>query len=191
VLLLLGVQGQFLPGIIFMRGGSVGLLVILEAEEQRGEEYAVVVKQPRLPLGRWDHTEIPAGMLDDSGNFCGKAAEELQEETGIRVNEDELVDLNAAVGQPASSGVFLSCGGSDESMRFFLSRQVWKRDAIDAIRGKLAGLREHGELITVEVLPYSALLAVPDGKTLCAAALYERYKQQQQPPPLPPQPQSA
>jgi hypothetical protein len=74
---------QFLPGIVFMRGGSVGILVVLVAEDT-GEEFTVAVKQPRMPTGDFDSMEITAGMLDNDGNFAGKAAEELAEETGGR-----------------------------------------------------------------------------------------------------------
>ena len=63
----------FLPGVVFMRGGSVGILTILVAEETR-EEFTLAVVQPRLPMGSFASVEIPAGMLDGSGNFAGKAA---------------------------------------------------------------------------------------------------------------------
>ena len=175
---------QFLPGIVFMRGGSVGILVILVSEET-GQEFTVAVKQPRLPTGSHDSVEIPAGMLDDDGNFAGKAAEELREETGISVRSDDLLDLNKLLlDQPATratrsrgetdKGVYLSPGGSDEFMRFFLYRKVWQQEAIEALEGKLAGLREHGELISLSIIPYQDLIKVPDGKTLCAIAMYDR-----------------
>ena len=41
--------------------------------------------QPRVPTGKYNLAELPAGMLDDSGDFIGIAAKELQEETGIMV----------------------------------------------------------------------------------------------------------
>lgn len=177
-------SGQFLPGIVFMRGGSVGILVVL-VSEQTGQEFTVAVKQPRLPTGNFDSVEIPAGMLDDEGNFAGKAAEELQEETGISVLSNDLLDLNKLLlDQPAAratrsrgetnEGVYLSPGGSDEFMRLFLYRKVWKQEAIEALEGKLGGLRDHGELISLSIIPYEDLIKVPDGKTLCAIAMYDR-----------------
>ena len=59
------------PGIVFMRGGAVGILVILECE---GVEYTIVTYQARVPVGDHNLPEIPAGMLDGSGNFKGVAA---------------------------------------------------------------------------------------------------------------------
>ena len=40
--------------------------------------------------------EIPAGIVDDSGNFRGIAAESIQEECDIVINENELIDLTVS-----------------------------------------------------------------------------------------------
>jgi len=64
-------HGRRMPGIVFMRGGAVAILVILECN---GEKWVVCCRQPRVPIGRTDYLEIPAGMLDDSGHFAGVAA---------------------------------------------------------------------------------------------------------------------
>ena len=131
----------FLPGIVFMRGGSVGILTILVAQET-GEEYTVAVMQPRLPMGSFESLEIPAGMLDGSGNFAGKAAQEMKEETGIVVQDGDMIDLTEMVqGGAGHKGVWLSPGGSDEFMRFFLYRKAWPQAEIEALEGKLTGLR--------------------------------------------------
>ena len=114
-------------------------------------------------------------MLDGSGNFAGKAASEMKEETGIQVTNGDLVDLTEMVqGGKGHKGVWLSPGGSDEFMRFFLYRKKWPMAEIEALEGKLTGLRESGELIKLTVLPYDDLIAAPDGKTLCPIALYDR-----------------
>ena len=174
----------FLPGIVFMRGGSVGILTILVAQET-GEEFTVAVMQPRLPMGSFESLEIPAGMLDGSGNFAGKAASEMKEETGIVVKDEDMVDLTEMVqGGAGHKGVWLSPGGSDEFMRFFLYRKMWPKAEIEALEGKLTGLRESGELIKLTVLRYPNLICAPDGKTLCAIALYDRVKDRLPPPQL-------
>jgi hypothetical protein len=48
------------PGIVFMRGGSVGVLIILACE---GEEYTILTYQARVPAADHNLPEIPAGML--------------------------------------------------------------------------------------------------------------------------------
>jgi hypothetical protein len=63
------VDGHPAPGIVFMRGGAVAVLVVIECE---GEEFALLVRQPRLPIASGGFDEIPAGMLDGSGHFSGE-----------------------------------------------------------------------------------------------------------------------
>jgi hypothetical protein len=66
-----GDEGQIaVPGIVFMRGGAVGILVILECE---GKEYTILTYQARVPVGSSNVPEVPAGMLDTEGNFKGVA----------------------------------------------------------------------------------------------------------------------
>ena len=78
------------PGIVFMRGGSVGILVILECD---GQEYTILTRQARVPAGLSLLPEIPAGMLDGSGNFKGVAATEIEQECHMKIQVDDLVDL--------------------------------------------------------------------------------------------------
>ena len=66
-------EGEKLPGIVFLRGGSVAMLLILEAKST-AEEYALLTVQPRIAVGSLGFVELPAGMLDDSGTFSGAAA---------------------------------------------------------------------------------------------------------------------
>ena len=62
-----GDEGQIaVPGIVFMRGGAVAVLVILECE---GKEYTILTYQARVPVACSAVPEIPAGMLDAKGNF--------------------------------------------------------------------------------------------------------------------------
>lgn len=54
--------------------------------------------------------EVPAGMIDENGNFIGVAAKELQEETGIIVKEENLNFLGSFYSSP---------GGSDEEVLMY------------------------------------------------------------------------
>src|SRR5581483_10300211 len=113
-------SGKYIPGIVFMRGGSVGILPVLQNE---GKKYAVITMQPRIATGQFDFAEIPAGMLDGSGNFVGVAAKELEEEIGLKVSEKDLVSLSEFAGH--KRGFFASPGGSEETIRLFsLTRDV-------------------------------------------------------------------
>jgi len=113
-------QGRVIPSIVFMRGASVGMLIVITCEEDK-RQYTVLTVQPRVPAGKYALEELPAGMLDSSGSFVGAAAKELQEETGIIVKEKDLIDLTEkAFKGTAYHHVYPSAGGSDEVLRLFL-----------------------------------------------------------------------
>ena len=54
------------PGIVFMRGGAVGVLVILECD---GKEFALLTNQARVPIGHHALPEIPAGRECGNGRI--------------------------------------------------------------------------------------------------------------------------
>ncbi|KAL3688733.1 hypothetical protein R1sor_015042 [Riccia sorocarpa] len=164
-------SGAKLPGIVFGRGGAVGIFMLLECE---GEKYAVLTEQARVPVGRM-LMELPAGMLDsDDGDFVGTAAREIQEETGIKVKTSDLVDLTALLDESTGRKMFPSPGGSDEDITLFLYRGYVDKKVVESLHGQETGLRDHGELIKVHVVPYSSLWRVTaDSKALAAIALYE------------------
>lgn len=58
------------------------------------EKHVILTVQPRLAVSSLAFTEIPAGMLDDSGSFTGTAAQELKEEAHLHVKIEELLDLS-------------------------------------------------------------------------------------------------
>ncbi|KAL6986119.1 Nudix hydrolase 14, chloroplastic [Sarracenia purpurea var. burkii] len=163
--------GKKIPGIVFARGPAVAVLILLESE---GETYAVLTEQVRVPVGRVI-LELPAGMLDDDkGDFVGTAVREVEEETGIRLNLEDMVDLTALLDSSTGCRVFPSPGGCDEEISLFLYRGRADKEIITQLHGKETGLREHGELIKVHVVAYEKLWRVTaDAKTLVAIALYE------------------
>lgn len=163
-------QGKPLPSIVFMRGGSVAILVILECE---GEQYTVLARQPRFPSGNFAFPEIIAGTFEGDGTFVGAAVRELEEEMGIVITPEDLIDLTALVYENRFKGVYTSVGASDEFLRLFMLRKEVSREEIEKLKGKCTGLVSENEQITLEVillrdLPY----LVPDAKSLAALMLY-------------------
>lgn len=159
----------------------------IPASQEEGKQ-AILTIQPRIPAGSLAFAEIPAGMLDDSGTFAGGAAKEIQEETGLSVQQDELIDLTSLAllstkessGENLQKAVYPSAGGSDEFIPLFLCQKRLPRKEIEELQGKLTGLRDHGEKITLKVVPLENLWkeGLRDGKTLAAWALYKGLQQE-------------
>ena len=97
--------GEKLPGSVFLRGGSVAVLLVLRPEDTRDkpEEYVILTVQARIPAGSLAFVELPAGMLDDSGTLTGAAAKEIQQETGLQMQEKNLIDMTKLANQSADA----------------------------------------------------------------------------------------
>lgn len=186
--------GEHLAGSVFMRGGSVAMLIILtpsddESASASEDEYVILTLQPRIPAGSLSFTELPAGMIDDSGSFAGAAAKEIEEETGLSIASDDLIDMTQLAAKADSqddesderlqAAMYPSPGGSDEFIPLFLARKTLTHAEIEELKGKLTGLREHGEKITLKIVRLEDVWRVAwrDGKTLAALALYHGLKQ--------------
>ena len=180
-------DNQSIPSSVFMRGGSVAMLLVLKGVEESSEEYVILTKQPRVPVGSFSFVEIPAGMIDDCGSFAGAAAKEIEEETGLTVKEDELVNMTELASQAAAgngeedeldvlqNAIYPSPGGSDEFIPLFLVRKTMQKHEIDELQGKLTGLRDHGEKISLKIVKLRDVWKVAgrDAKTLSALCLYD------------------
>ncbi|KAL5815312.1 hypothetical protein ACOSQ3_026100 [Xanthoceras sorbifolium] len=163
--------GKKVPGIVFARGPAVAVLILLDSG---GETYAILTEQVRVPTGRVV-LELPAGMLDDDkGDFVGTAVREVEEEIGIHLNLEDMIDLTAFLDPSTGCRVFPSPGGCDEEISLFLYKGSVDEEIIRQLQGKETGLREHGELIKVRVVPYRELWRMTaDVKVLTAIGLYE------------------
>jgi ADP-sugar diphosphatase len=180
-------KGDSLPGIAFLRGISVAMLMILRPSDSKTERWVIMTEQPRIPAGSLRFLEIPAGMMDESDGdktFSGAAAREIKEETGLTVHERDLQDLTQlALDRPENPeslqyGMYPSPGGLDESIKIFLWEKVMDRQEIESLKGRLKGQRRQSEMITIRILAYEELWEVGarDAKTLAAWSLYEALK---------------
>lgn len=218
---------QWLPGAVFLRGGSVGILVGFALPSQTGlginitqiiiqpydgekkelqklkecrepELFAVLTIQPRIAAGSLAFAELPAGMLDDSGDLGGKAGEEIKEEVGITVNKAELFNMSEAavkdVHQRPSTAptddvafrelvqdsMYPSPGGCDEFIPLMLLQKRMSRQDLEDLQARTTGLRDQGEVITLKVVPFQTLYREGgrDAKCLAALGLYENLKRE-------------
>lgn len=172
-------QVAFVPGIVFMRGGAVGILCIL-IEAETGKEYALITLQPRIPAGFPDFAEIPAGMLDGEPNhqkFAGKAAKEMSEETMLEIKDSELFDLTSFAYESKYKGMYPSAGGCDEFLRLFLYRRYMSQETMELLRMAHAG-EGASEVIKLKLVPLEDLWReAPDAKALSALYLYVKFQE--------------
>jgi hypothetical protein len=187
--------GETLPAAALLRGPSVAMLVMLipdDVSPDSDERYVVLTVQPRIPAGSLGFVELPAGMVDGSGNFKGVAAKEIEEELGITIHENELTCLSELAeasiekqtatgeGENLTAAMFPSAGGCDEHITIYSSEQRIPRSQLSEWEGRLTGERSSGEKITLKVVPMQHLWkeGARDAKCLAALALWQGLRQE-------------
>lgn len=176
-------EEEFLPGVVFLRGGSDAILMIVRPTDAPLERYVIMTEQARIAAGSLSFMEIPAGILDDERNIKSAALREIQEQVGIFPKADELIDMTKLAVQDYTvpdfegiqSAMYPSPGGCDEFISIFLWEKELDRLDIENLKDRLMGDRAAMERITVRLLEYEKLVAVGarDGKALAAWSLYE------------------
>ncbi|PFH61508.1 hypothetical protein XA68_17165 [Ophiocordyceps unilateralis] len=182
--------GESLPGAALLRGPSVAVLFILIPDDSHddNERYVVMTVQPRIPVGSLTFTELPAGMVDDAGSFKGAAAKEMEEELGVVITDDDLACLSdMALGDGAdnneeglATAMFPSAGGCDEHVTLYSHERRIPRHQLRDWTGRLTGLRDEGEKITLKLVPMKHLWreGARDAKALAALALWEALRRE-------------
>jgi ADP-sugar diphosphatase len=100
-------------------------------------------------------------MIDSvNDGIKGTASKEMEEECGIKLRPSDLIDLTELACQEAIEAGHLPCagippspGGSDEFIQYTYVERIVSKADLYRMRGRLAGLREHGEYITLRVVP--------------------------------------
>ncbi|MCQ2097100.1 MAG: NUDIX domain-containing protein [Fibrobacter sp.] len=170
-------DGRPVHGIVLVRGNAVGVLVVLRCE---GKPYLLLVRQPRFAISEQASLEIPAGILDWTGDYRKVALSELEEEAQIEADDSELIDLMDFWYKGATPGFAGSCGLLDERIRLYAIEREVTREQLDAMNGKDQKYTEEIEWIRTEVLPYEeAAHQFIDGKNFIALFLYERWLRSQ------------
>ena len=151
-----------------------------------------------LPAGMVSSGDEQSGK---GGNFVGAAAREIEEELGMTISESELTCLSdlaiSSAPDPATSSssgssnpgqpqpgaereglplaMYPSAGGCDEYMKIYAHERRMPRAEILQLAGRLTGLREEGERITLRIVPMRDLWreGARDAKCLSAVALWE------------------
>jgi len=181
-------KNESLPGAVFLRGASVGMMVLLQPDDleegSEKEKHVLLTVQPRVAGAGLQCVELPAGMVD-AGTFSGTAANEIREELGLDIPEDKLINLTELALKGRDKGkeewpnaMFPSAGGCDECISLFLHEKKIPRAQLKGWTGKFTGLRDEGEKITLKLVKLEDLWweGARDAKALAALALWEGLK---------------
>ncbi len=164
--------GLVLPGVIFLRGDSVTVFVVLECE---GEEYAAFAAQARLAVGQLFFMEITGGMCDAKGVFTSQAVLELQEELGITIEAKDLIDLVHHASKGVVTSVFPSQGACDEALAIYLYRTVISRADLERLKKYQGGVEKEGERTYARIVPLDDIFTATRNETAWLAYfLYKR-----------------
>lgn len=160
-------DGNSYPGIVFLRGEVISILPVISCGDKA---FTLLVEQMRIPTGMV-LKEVPAGMVDEDMTFEDTVGKELEEETGLKAEDGQIIDITGSEGP-----IYFSPGSSDARGYFFLYLATLTSEQLAELDGKTTG--EHGtdERIKLRVIPLDDLLLKSrDGKTLMAMALYHRW----------------
>ena len=122
------------------------MMVVLQPDDLPAgspeEKHVLLTVQARIAAGGLRFVELPAGMVD-KGTFKGAAAIEIEEELGLKIPEDELVNMSELTipeskkGDDAlPRGMFPSAGGCDEFIPIFLHERRVPRNQLKEWTGK-------------------------------------------------------
>jgi len=135
------VMVECMGSFVLLQGETVGILVILVAEEDQ-KQYVLFIKQRRIGVAEKAVEEIVSGHIDPASSVRQAALQELQEEAGIHASASELTFLGK---MQATVGVY------DETVNIFRVIKKMPRAQILAMDGVKKGLAAEHEDITVSI----------------------------------------
>ena len=139
-------EGNKIPPICFLKGEVVCVLICF-IDSLTKEKYLLLVRQRRICDGSLTY-EHPAGMLDSERDAAAVAAREVWEETGIKIETEQLIKLN-------DEPFFPSTGTSDEAMYLYYCEMELTHKQIMSYHNKSQGLLSDHEYIDTYVVPFA------------------------------------
>ena len=159
-----------LPGmIVVIRDYAVSALTVLTCA---GKKYALLVDQPRVPVGN-TISESVAGLIDDKTSPESVILRELEEEahavTRLGLTADDVIPL-------LDKPFYLSPGVLNEAIYPFLVEKEVTQEVLNTYQGLKMGLEEEYEHIVVRVVPFEDIIKYCHcATTLAMLHLYDRY----------------
>ncbi|MCI4671195.1 MAG: NUDIX domain-containing protein [Bacteroidia bacterium] len=161
-------EGKKIPPICFLKG-EVSCVMVVLIDEDSGARYNLLVKQRRICHGGFVYEQV-AGLVDEGETPHEVAVREVEEETGIKVSPEQVIQLNEEPYYP-------STGTSDEAMYYFYCELTMSKEQILSFAGNETGVAsEHEQIFThVATLPEAFdLIKNPNG--VLNMVLYQKAK---------------
>jgi hypothetical protein len=134
-----------IPAIAFNRGECVACLLVVTVKETN-QKYVVMCEQLRFAAGR-HMKELPAGMKDSrTRSLKGPILDELRQETGIVVNEDD-VGLTKL-----GKKIYPSPGACDEAIDLWLYETDVTEEKMNEMLINTFGCAEEYEKIKLHII---------------------------------------
>ncbi|KAF3351143.1 putative MFS-type transporter C3E7.06c [Verticillium dahliae VDG2] len=164
-------EGASLPAAVFLRGPSVAMLVTLVPDDARpdsDERYALLT-EIREELGM----DIRADQLTCLSALAAALEAEAQ-------GPKQAPHHGGERGENLPCAMYPSAGACDEHITIYSHERRVPRAQLETWSGRLTGLRDEGERITLMLVPFAQLwrAGARDAKCLAALALYEGLKRE-------------
>ncbi|MDD5318680.1 MAG: NUDIX domain-containing protein [Candidatus Pacebacteria bacterium] len=160
-------RGRFLPGIVFLRGDSVGIFILLHTPKT---EYVVLIESNLPAIGERRYPQLPAGMMDKETDVIQVALREMAEETNLDPAEGVMTYL---------THIYPSPGACDEMIHLILHEQTMSERKVKNLQGKKTGLAGEHEHLTLKVVELDDLCGcTSDVKAHSAYLMYLKIKKE-------------
>ena len=137
-------EGYPLLPIVLLRGSFVAVLTALR-EKESGKTYFLLVKQRRVATGGYFY-EHPAGMCDSETDPYKVALKEVEEETGLTIQKEQLELI-------WDKHLYSSPGLLDEAGYFFVCEVEMSAVELDTYRDRITGAQDENERIFTFLCP--------------------------------------
>eukprot|EP00667_Euglena_gracilis_P016869 EG_transcript_17707 len=161
--------GLVLPVATLLRGPAASVLAVVRGPEG---PFALLMRRCRPAVGLPHSLELPTGLYDGQGAFCGRAANEIAAVFGDALalgksNARDLMKVAAENGSTHRRNLLTNPAASDESLSLHLVQ-------LDVDTEKWSHMRSASEAATtLDLLPLNQVWrATSDAKTLAALLLY-------------------
>ncbi|MCX7998251.1 MAG: NUDIX hydrolase, partial [Leptospiraceae bacterium] len=137
------------PSAVLIRGHFVSVVTCLRDKETQ-ERFYLLVKQRRVGTGGYFY-EHPAGMCDSEADPYKVALKEVEEETGLKIQKEDLFLLY-------DKALYSSPGLLDEAGYFFGCEISLSHNEIREFENRITGDKSEHEHITTFLCPEKEVL---------------------------------